>query len=594
MKDIGYRQLGDRLVAEVSAAEIQLQALKPRWDRHFKLYAADPESSWANRVDGLTAYGVSLWRGKCDRIVGDVVGGIFATSPYVQVTDSGGSGEGTERDLTVLLENAGVSEAFARMTFMAANTNLGAARIRPVVQRGRVVRLEAEWFDPRHFIVYPPNIDRLSDAKTHGHRFYLRLSEVQARQKRGEWYAGDVAGGADPDSETRLDGLFDRSSGLMEVETQDGFTEILELITHTETGERVMATLARATGTVLKVQPWPEAYGPTWYTIVRMLRTERRIYGSDSVAGGVQGLCVMHGDLFNATAGGFYHSAYPIVVREGYVGPAAKCYTPGEIMDVPQGTKVYSIPIQFDFSKALALLDRIELAVEQTLGVSRLATGGAVNPNTKATAIQAMLSSDTRRQAGYQDAAAEALEELAEVALRLYRVHRADLRDAFRSALSASDEALDAPMRLVAASRSVGDPKAHLQKLMGFLELASNPESPYDLRKVVERVAAAFDLPFDPTSVLKDDETLLHDLSTELRKQGIDPLALMAEVGQTLLGGNFEPNDFTSPDGRPLPHSGMATGEQGDRFAPPAFAGGAVADHQLGGGPVAAGSTPAN
>jgi hypothetical protein len=547
---------------------------------------------WANRVDGLAAYGISLWRGKCDRIVGDTIGGLFSVEPFVQCIDESGEGipgDRIERDLTFLATQAGVQEAFARAIFMSANCNLGAWYVRTKAADGKVVGFESDWIDARHFFVYPSNARKMADVKTHGHRFYLRLEEVQRLQKAKVWFKGNVSGGADPDEQTHLEGQFDKSTGPDEAKAEDGWVELFELITTLSDGSRVFCVIARDTQLLLDVQEWNDEYEPSWYSIVRLLRTEKRVYGSDSVAGGIQGLCLAHADGFNATMAGLYFSAYPLLVRTGYVGPAAENYEPGQIMDVDEGVTVNAIPIQFNLQGFLAALDKIEVLVDQTIGVSRLATSGAVNANTKATAIQAMLASDQNRQAGYQDAAAESLEEGMRALHSLYRVHYADLKEAFGNALEATEEDLARPMRIVASGRSVGDPNAILQKLMAFMELAQNPASPWDVTKVLQRVASAFGLPFDPTGLEKDEFTMLRDLSTTLAQQGINATEVLAAAAQAIEAQGQQPNGELSPLGADVPDQGMAApvlGFGGEEANDPL---GTFPGEDLGGGPEMSG-----
>lgn len=568
------------LCNQLNSVDSQLARLNPRWTNVLNLYYAIPTATYANQVTGLAPYGITPWRGKCDRIVGDIVGGLFASQPYLQVLDETGDGEAAsrvERDLLFLLDKSGLPYQFDRAVWWAAHTNIGAVRITPEMDEGRVVGFRSEHIDPRNFYVYPSNCRNLKEAKTIAHRYWMREDMVKDLQEQGAWKKGDVSGTGDPDEPTRLPGVFDLSNGPDSVMPEDGWVEIIEGMTRIGKKWRHI-TLARESQFILDDQEWPEAYPDRWYSIVRMVNTEDRVYGFDSVANSVQGLCLLVADLFNFTAGGVFLGCQPIMVVRGYSGSQAINYKPGEIVSMGADESVDKFTMDFDIDMARAMLEEAGTAIDATVGQSRLATGGSVDPNTKATAIQAMLSADTARASGYQDSAAEGLESLGETMLKLFRAHYEEIKAEFGDAIESTPEDLAITFRIAAAGRSSGDPKTQIQKAMAFLELAMNPDAPWDRTKLLERLSTMLDLPFDPSALLSDMETQMRELVKVAAEVGIDPVAVLGSaIQEQVIAAQMEA--MIGPEGEQAPpDGGMETGSE--------FGGGTPAEGSLSAGIV--------
>jgi len=291
-------ELAIRLAQEIEACASTTNALLPRWNRNEQIYYADESATSLNVIDGLGNYGISIWRGKCDKAKGDLVAGIFSAVPVVQCIEEGpqGTNEGPlEKALTQIADRAKVQRAYDKAVWVGFNTNAGWVRTRPVTDSdGQVTGIECDWFHPKNTIAYPVAFESLEQCRTVGHRFYLGEWDITQRQAEGIYYQYDqeIVAGDDPNQYDVLPGRWDKTHQNNDiVDITDGYVECWEVITRMKVkGQwtRVIATLAKTSQKILSCQEY--IYSRPWYDIVRLCETEKRIYTNDSVANSVQGL----------------------------------------------------------------------------------------------------------------------------------------------------------------------------------------------------------------------------------------------------------------------------------------------------------------
>jgi hypothetical protein len=566
--------LATRLCVEIDVTDAIRQQLKPRWDRCRQLYYVDESATSLNVVEGLGQYPFSLWRSKADKLVGDLVNGIFSASPVVQCIEEspGGTNEGPLEDaLEQLAERSGFKRCFPMATVQAANTNTGVLRLRPTADaEGRVTGLECDWIPPEHFMAYPTAFERLEQCRTTGHRFYRSLYEIQADQEAGLYYDGDVVGGDDPDAEDRLPGRWDRNDAASVVDVDDGYVELWECVTLTKIRgrmRRVVCVVARASRRLLSCVHYgpteAREYPRTWYEIERLCRTEKRIFTNDSVGNSVQGYCLAAQDLMNFIVTGALVTAMPVAWVKGYIGPQqALQLKPGQVLTLDRDGDMGALGMPFDAQKFAGALEKFEQLTDATIGISRLGSSQNLPASTKATAINAIVAGDERRQATYLDAAAEAVEGIYEVLLMLMREHHADLAKAYGGAVAAVDaKRLRRPYRLQVTGRSgASNPGTILQKLQFLMTMAQNPASSLDYSKVEGRAVDALDLPFDTSGLEKDAVSRARTVFEALAKEGVDPMEALT-VGLKAMEANGQLGTH-QPGAAPgaVPQPGMAGG----------------------------------
>jgi hypothetical protein len=532
--------LAIRLVQEIDACESDRSGLLPRWNRNEQIYYADESATSLNVIDGLGNYGISIWRGKCDKAKGDLVAGIFGTSPVVQCIEEGpeGTNEGPlEKALTQIAGRAKVQRAYDKAAWVGFNTNIGWLRTRTLTgAEGQVVGIECDWFHPKNTIAYPTAFESLDQCRTVGHRFYLGPWDIEQKQAAGEYYkyATEIVAGDDPNQYDKLPGRFDKThDSETTVDMSDGYVECFELITRVKIGKewkRVIVTLARTSQKILSLQEY--IYSRPWYDIVRLCETEKRIYTNDSVANSVQGLGLWLQDLANAVSAGAYTTAYPLVGIKGFSGPQqARKYTPGEVIPLSKDGDLIVAGIPFDAEKFSFMIQKIEGWFDATVGVSTNQTGEKM-PDTTATEASIIASAGQQRMASYLDAAADAVEGIYGMLLEYLRVHFEDLAQVYGGDVAALDPTmLERSYRLEVSGRSgASNPQTLLAKIQMLMNFAGQPMSSLDYTKVETRAVDAMDLPFSTEGLEKDVLTEWRMMFEQLSEVGIDPIQFLNQA----------------------------------------------------------------
>jgi hypothetical protein len=528
--------IGMRVCREIDAWETRRNALMPRWEKHEQLYACDESATSLNSVEGIGTYPFSVWRSKCDSAAGDLVSGILSASPIVQCIEEGPEGsneDGVERALMQMSERSRFPRVFPLAVHTSFNTNTGVLRTRPTTDKeGAVNGVETDWFHPRHVCFYPAAVDSVSKCRTVGHRFYQGLWEIEEKQKEKAYYhySEEIVTGDDPDRDDTIPGRFDKvtTAGSDTLELEDGFVECWEVITRCRIkGEwkLYIGVVARSSQKLLSLQAYP--YSRPWYDIVRPLQTEKKLLTNDSVAQGVQGMCLAVQDLMNAIVGGAYMTAYP-----------------------------------FDAQKFAWAIEEFKQLIDGTVGISRISSSQNLPADTKATAINAITAGDERRQGTYLDNAAESVEGVFGMFLEYLRKHREALGAAYGGAVAAvTPEALEKQYRLEVTGRSgASNPNTILQKLQFLMQVASNPQSTLDYAKIEERAVDALDLPFDTSALAKGWLTQVVGMATQMEAQGIDPMQALAMGVQEMLANGAIGEGGQPPQTLPEPGMGAPLG----------------------------------
>lgn len=526
---------GNLLQRKIMAASSDIDALLERWNMASQIYYADPGAVAQNVVEGITGYPVSLWRSKCDQLVGILNDSIASAYPIVQAIDNTSEGvneELLEQALTDIAERCGFLRDLPLAIHTAANTNIGVMRVRPVLgPMGDVRTLESDWFRPRDTCFYPTAFERIDQFDTVGHRTYKLLSEITELQDEEIYLPAVITGQDDPNQYNDLGGSVDQEVPATTIDAEDGYVELWEVITKRKVEgkmRRVIVTLAFRDRKILSIAPYD--YSRPWYEVVRLCRTEKRVYTQDSVANSVQGYCLAAQDILNFIVVGAMMTAVPIVWMRGYVGPAniAK-YSAGDIFPLGPEGEAGVLGMPFDATKFQIALETFMQLVDSTVGISRLMSSANLSPETKATAINAITAGDERRQSAYLNAVSESVEGVFGLFLEYLRHHLPELQQAYGGAVAElTPEILDKDYRLEVTGKSgASNPAVLIPKGQMLLEMANNPMSGLDLQKVETYNLNLMDLPTNPKALEKDFLSQIKDIAIQLANAGQDPMQVM-------------------------------------------------------------------
>lgn len=525
---------------EIDASVNFTRQLSNRWDAIENIYYSDPVATRENVVEGMTSYPFSLWRIKADKIISETVASLMSLSPIVQViedTADGTNHEEIERIIQGLLTRADYETEYAVSAFYAANCNCGPMRIRAVpvaTKNGKPgVKIECQRFDPRHFVCYPTNVQNLKDARLIGHRFYQTIGEIRRKYDEGLYTSYVTAGNDNPYQYARRYGQQETVQNAYQspIEDRNAEIECFELIRLEPDGKRTLIVYAKTARQILKEEPYE--YEIPYYTATKYLATEETVITNDSLGNSVQGLCVQHCDIMNAISGGAFLRAYGALVLSGtFSSEKVTKIKPGDVLRVPPGTTITPLVFPFDPTTLLEFKQELEQLVEQTLGLSSLATSGTVDPNQKATALNIQANADQRKMAAYLRTASQAVKGAGEIVLDLIRKHYNGLVAYYGPAATLSDpESRFEPYRLVVTGQSgESNPDVMAQKLSVAAQIAMRPGSEYDMAKIDDMTMQAVHLPFDYQRLKKDGLSDVTALAAQLQEHGLDPMQVM-EIG---------------------------------------------------------------
>lgn len=581
MSEQERNELAASICREIDSTESIRNALRGRWDRNEQIYYCDETATALNTVEGIGNYGVSLWRPKCDKIVGEIAATITRAEPMVQCIEEtpDGTNEGAlEQALTQIAARARFSKVLPFALWVGANTNIGVIRARPVAGPDGLTGIDTDWFHPKHFMAYPSGFEHVTQCKTVGHRTYVGHWDIERLQNEGGYYAADVVAGDDPDAYDHVPGRHDRNDENDVVDVRDGYVEIWEVITRAKIGRqwrRVICTIAKSSQKLLSCQDYQ--YSRPWYEVVRFCQTEKRIFTNDSPANSVQGYCLASQDLMNAILAGAYATAYPPVWIKGYLGPqAAKKWSPGEVIPLGPEGEMGVLPIPFDAQKFTYLLEKFDRLVDSTIGVSANQTNERI-PNMTATEASILAQAGSQRQATYMDAVGTAVEGVFSLYLEFLRTHFKELGELYGGFVAALDpKSLGKQFRIeVTGSTTAADPSMILQKLQMARGMAMGPQTDMDLGKLDARILDTLDLPFSVQSILRDDVSEWRGMFEELKRSGVDPMqTLAAGLQQLEASGQFGANQgdvpnpgMGAPPGVPPNGANPATGGIGAMLA---------------------------
>lgn len=536
-KGINLNSLGADIQREINGWNSDITALKQRWNQTLGVYRMDETQTNINVIEGMQGYATPVMTAKIDALVGNIVTACFGTSPIWQcLTDDSKSeqvGE-LENALEDIASKSKIEQTVAQAVLKAALCNYGMMMVTPKIgDHEEIVGIDTDWIEPEHAFVFPLNVEDVSRLKAIGHRYYLPKWEVEQKVESGEWYEYASMGATDP-NEWRIRTGNDLVQDTTTPSPEDGQLQLFQIIRKMKVEGQwgwYLINYGYQGMQVLSIEEYP--YELPWYAPMRLLRTEKRIIGNDSIGFKAKGLALLINDLVTTLVHGLYMSAFsPLLLAGGKLPNGTNFILPGMVLEVDDpDAKFQAVPSTFNPGEIPLMITQAENWMESAVGVSKLATSQNVAPDTKATTVNALTLSDQRRQNSIYETASEAIELLGQLLLMLFRAHYQEIAAAYQGQTVLKDPSvLDAKYLLKATGKAGANPAELGVKLQGLLQLTQVPGSPFDAAKIVQRIAEQLDLPFDPSSLEKDSFTQMQAVAEMLQQQGI-PLDQVLQLG---------------------------------------------------------------
>ena len=526
--------LASRLCDEIDSVENAKGDLSGRWRKNEQLYFVDSSATSMILVEGMPPYAIPVQRTKIDRLVGSTLVACTAVTPYVQVLDDTPNGENVsdiETSLMAMATENGFSSCFSQSLRNAALSNIGVMRcVMTVDDQDRLDGgLQFDWAPPQEFMAYPIEVEDLSRAKTCGHRLWEMVYEVEDKVANGEYIDPDTVitamGGNSATPANYTESAYNRTQDSSPVLPEDDKIIEWDLNTIAKLNgkwQRFQVLLAYTTRKILQIQPWPFPCSP--YVVTKFVRSEKRIFGNDSIAQIIQGLCQLVNDLATAGIHGTLSTSMPMTFIIGGLKGKGKALTfePGKIEALDSGAQVESIRIDFNLAGLVEFIQLVEPWIDGAIGISRVASSQELPANTKATTVRAMVAADSQKQDQYLEVATESMVGV----WRIMYMYLANYFPLFKKRYSnliplTDSEFTKTKYRFRATAISAASQDAYIRKLSALSQMSQNPNSTFDPAKVEVAVAESLDLPLNVKTLQKDVVTALNAAVKQWTAMGI-------------------------------------------------------------------------
>lgn len=511
---VDLRQLASDLVREITAWDSEIAQVKERWEQVLAIYRMDGTATQINIIDGMEGYATGVMTSKIDALVGNLTTAFFGTSPYWQCITNGPDSEQSdelERALQDIADKSGIEQTIAQACLKAALFNFGMVIAHPDEgDDGEFKGIKTDWIDPTHAFIWPLNVETIDRVRSVGHRYYLPQWEVEQLIEAGEFYDYGSFGGSNTKEHELITGNDDFPSDIFSG-VEDAQVELFQIIRKMKVEGKwgwYLIDFGFAGQQVLSFKPYP--YRMPWYSFIRLLRTEKRIIGNDSVGFKAKGAQLLINDLVTTLVHGSYMSAFPpIFIQGGALKAGTQRIVPGGMYEIDSiGAKMEACPSNFNPGIIPEMIAQNESWMESVVGVSRLATNQNVPSDTKATTVNALTLNDQRRQNTIYETASEGIERLGQILLMLFQAHYQEISAAYEGKTKLEDPSVLENKYVLKVTGKAGANPAELgAKLQSMIQLAMIPGSPLDLPSTIMQTADSADLPFDVKRLEKNDYT---------------------------------------------------------------------------------------
>jgi hypothetical protein len=546
---MNYDELGQKLVAEINAWESYQSDCVERWDQCYRLYSVDPDAVSQNTIDvGIEAYAFPVAASKSHKLVGELGVAVRSGSPVLQfapwTSDDNLNASGVEVFVQRVLQKSRYLKELNLALMWALLANMGVMRIVPIQAGGQIVDFEAESVDPRNFMLYPPDVASLRQARTVGHRFSQTVGEIKEKIDAGQYRdvpEEEIPGHTERSQHTRVPGEVDVTHGrTIPVDRESETVECFELIT-SHAGKRQLVTLMRDTSTVLRAVDYP--YENTWYSTYQLLCAEDRVICNVSLMSLAQQLMALYNDTMNTLNMGMNFSAFPVLVKRGGADDSTTDkVTPGEIFHLGPNESMDALAIPFNPNAMEWFIGELGQQLDQLFGMSPLSSSGMVPTKTKATVANLVAQSDRARMGIFLDSVANGVEQAGEFVLEVLQRSLSEISPQYLAVLP--DDMLSNvswtshTYRPELTGRTAdSNPEVQLAKYKMLLETALIPGSPVDVGKVVAEMVKAMELPIRPEQIMKDADAEVKAMLGEIEQSGVDPKAVIVAGLQSLTSG---------------------------------------------------------
>lgn len=414
---------------------------------------------------------------RVDIIAGSLYQRFTAVDPMVQCVPIGDTtlemADEMERLVQVVFERSDIDIELPLGVQTAAICGVTVFRFYPDENKGMCL----ETVHPDDFMVYPPSVRSVKKAKTVGHRFYLRVSEIEARGESGEFFKVEgltgTARGSDDIAGSPLIAKAQPELGVNLAEDME--VECWELITKADLeGEgdgyyRIIVT----TGTARLLKLEKLEYSRPWYFEGRLHTEWGGFWPEGSIAQNLQGMQHLTTDLHNAlVAGSFAAMGGKAVISGGILGEKVVQLGFNDIYSVSGPVTVQQLPSHFNPGVLPAMIQEVNANGDAIARVSRISQNRQLKGRTTKAEAEMLQTQGDDAQVQYAAHFSRPIREMAEFVQECARIHPDFFKDAYPDA-KLSPEAVQGRYRFEVAGRVSGNlPAAQNEKVQMAMQVA--------------------------------------------------------------------------------------------------------------------------
>lgn len=576
------KRLASRLARHIASWESSIDGIKERWKRNEALYRNDPSAVSVTVSPAMPTIPMPLWAQRADRIVSEVFDSITQIQPYIRAVtndvDFKAFSIQIERDLHFLALKSGVDAALWRALKVAVNTGISGIKVSfdPDAALFRfTVAHPADW------IVYPHEVDQLSDLVTCGARTTMTRLRLRQMVADGEVMDVPVAPERRTDDPAGRSVAFDRTEPSRPDSDDDEIVELFEL-EHRYWDERqrrirvLRCLLAPETEEILHLEVLP--YSDLRWLDVRFDVEYGQFIPASSPGQTAQGLQTMFTWIVNTIVQGATATAFPpLAVRGGtFESSKVNYYGPGAIITTQDGPKDAAVlPINFNGEYLVRLIDVIQSITDGATRVSTTNLGVQTPGSRTATEIANMMESGSKGVAAYANHVSRGVEQLWAVLYDMFRTHFPLIKDRWQGQIQTELDQFDAMSTLdlgweCSSRTGATNPASLVMKYQKILELSMDPRAGIDVVAVVKDFVQSLSLPRPERYFLPDQATAPAQIEAIVSNlvasgMGVDQVAsMLADIVEQLTVSQTGAVDSNGGAGGPVqPISEFPVGSQG-------------------------------
>lgn len=527
-----YR-LGMDCKREVDQSRDDQGTLPERCDRNTGLYNLDPALTNLNMVPGMMSYPIPLWRPKADEIINTVHSALTSYEPYCQLLPYSGKPEDKKKcervqkaAQTIIGDDTG-RQGFDRSLRMCLqlSVNHGISYITTFAEPDGTIMFDS--ISLQDFVFYPHEVIDIKRAQTVGHKIWLLKDEILAMQQSGDYMkvgvgTDDTVGPRGGDSETY------KATGQSQP-TESGFDKIkcYQLIRkcrfatpgseEDRQGERANASddysktkdylihFSYDTAKILKVVPWDYKTSRGYFEI-RLAESYGSHWPSSSPGNIIQGLQLAYSDLINVLIQLGYAASCPETHVVGEQAPArVERRGPGtRTYHTSPDVKVFAVTNQVNVAPIMGIVPIIERCANDLLKITPLGSTEALKSNASGNEAAMLAQSKQQGHNQYSNFVVPVMGEVFQTIIEMITLHFRPITKRYDELGLEDARDLKVKARCIPTSKSnFGSSGTLFQKIGAAAQIAADPESGFDKRKLLEQAMLALDLPFDIESLKK-------------------------------------------------------------------------------------------